>query len=245
MKMFLPYFACFIYLICINKSIVVTISSSERITIDVDKGIALHQIGLYSHELEESILHIFIPFNNDCIDSPTSNICEYTQSANSDIVEIGTILPHKHITPAKYNRENISNIINLDIRRIFSYHEVEKFISKTKSFLYFVNNHFYVAENVDEITSSNLAVDVSKQTLVRRTIIPTTLVLKQILNDKIGYDFLTNEQIAELLTLPLLSSRSENLDAGDYHESMELFKKMILGQSVHALKSCSFAQIDK
>jgi hypothetical protein len=134
----------------------------------------LHINGLYSHQLEESILHIFIPFKNDCINSPNSNICEYTKSSNTDIVEIGTIRPFEHVLPAKYNRETISNLINVGIGQIFSYHEGKKFISKTKSILYFINDNFYITENVNQVTSSNMGVDV----IVNKEQIITLLILQ-------------------------------------------------------------------
>jgi hypothetical protein len=55
---------------------------------------------------------------------------------------------------------------------------------------------------------------------------------------------LTNDQIAELLTLPLVSDY-DNFDTNHIQDSMDIFKKMILGQSVYALKSCSIVKDDK
>ncbi len=242
MNMFLTYLTS--YMLFISKLIIVNSSSSTKIIIDADRGIALQQIGLYSHQMEESIFHIFIPISNHCIDSPNSIVCEYIESTNSDLVPMGTIMSFENIISAKYDRANITNIINMDIQRVLWYHQVEKFIMKTKSIVYYLENNFYVTKSVNKVMFYNPTAYISKRTLIHRALSPVTLVLKQLFYDRIGYEFLTDEQITELLTLPLLS-RYENIDVNHIQESMDIFKKMILGQVVYALKSCSIVQDDK
>ena len=58
-------------------------SSNVIIDVDVDKGIALQHIGIYSDKLDESIFHIFVPYDNLCVDSPSLEVCTYTQAMKS------------------------------------------------------------------------------------------------------------------------------------------------------------------
>ncbi|CAF1015296.1 unnamed protein product [Adineta ricciae] len=57
-------------------------------------------------------------------------------------------------------------------------------------------------------------------------------------NNKIGFDFLNDEQIAELLPLVDLAHKIK-LDVTNTDESKQYFINMIFGQTVYALKSCS------
>ena len=143
-------------LFLINNLIMITSSSSTKIIINKERAIALHQIGLYSQQVEESMLHIFISLDDHCVHFPSSNVCKYTES-NPDIIEIGTMLPPHHAIPPLYNKANISSIISVGIRQIFYNHQVEKFIRKAKSIVYFVDNNFYIPENINKITSSTSA----------------------------------------------------------------------------------------
>ncbi|CAF5119157.1 unnamed protein product, partial [Rotaria socialis] len=67
---------------------------------------------------------MFIPFNNLCSESPNSDVCEYVQSTDPDVVEIGALIPYGTQTPTTYNKEQISNIIQEDFRRIILQHKV-------------------------------------------------------------------------------------------------------------------------
>ena len=80
------------FIFLIHQFNVIISTSSTTIIINVDQGIALEQIGVYSEKFVESIFHVFIPFNNLCVDSPNSDVCEYVQSTDPDIVEIGTLI---------------------------------------------------------------------------------------------------------------------------------------------------------
>ena len=64
----------FIILFLINQFDVMINTPSTTVIINVDNGIALEQIGVYSEQFVESIFHIFIPFNNLCVDSSNSDV---------------------------------------------------------------------------------------------------------------------------------------------------------------------------
>jgi hypothetical protein len=59
---------------------------------------------------------------------------------------------------------------------------------------------------------------------------PVSLVLQQIISKKIGYDFLTNHQIAELLPL-IMSNTSQLFDTVNIRQNMNTFTDTIVGQS--------------
>ncbi|CAF3851406.1 unnamed protein product [Rotaria magnacalcarata] len=137
-----------IVLLIIKLNVVPTLPS-PTVMIDADRGFVLDPIGIYSEKLDESIFHIVIPYNNLCVDSPNSDVCEYIESTDPNIVEIGTLMPYASHVSTTYNKQNISNAIQQDIRRIFLYHQVDKFIAKSKSIIYFVDNHFYVTTHTN------------------------------------------------------------------------------------------------
>ena len=193
----------FIFLIHQFDVIISTLSTT--MIIKVDQGIALEQIDAYSDKFVESIFHIFIPFNNLCVDSPNSDLCEYVQSTEPYIIEIGTLIPLYQMSMA-YNRVNISRTVQQDIRRIFSFHKINKIIAKTKSIVYFVDDTFYATRSNNRSTMNDFTIStgVNEETFIHRATNPATLTLEQVFNKKVGYDFLTDEQVIEVL--PLTSS---------------------------------------
>ncbi|CAF4269274.1 unnamed protein product [Rotaria sp. Silwood2] len=226
----------------INQCNLIINTSPTTIIINVDKGIALEQIGVYSEKFVESIFHIFIPFNNLCVDSPNSDVCEYVQSTDPDIVEIGTLISPYQMSMV-YNQANISRAIQHDIGQIFSYHKIHKIIAKAKSIVYFIDDTFYVPRSNSQSIMNNFTIstNVNERTLIHRGTNPATLALEQVFNNKVGYDFLTDEQIVEFLPL-IRSIISQKFDVEDIKENMNVFINMIIGQAVYALKSCSIRQ---
>ncbi|CAM4808984.1 unnamed protein product [Rotaria magnacalcarata] len=229
----------------INKFIIsANISHSSvrsTIIIDVDKGIALDKIGIFSEKFEEKILHMFIPFNNLCSESPNSDVCEYVQSTDPDVVEIGALIPYGTQTPTTYNKEQISNIIQEDFRRIILQHKVDRFIGKTKSIVYFIDDNFYITRNTTAQSKMQILpefTNINSQTLIHRVTNPATLALEQFFNNKVGYDFLTDEQIIEILPLTI-STINEALTIENIKENIYMLTSLIIGQAVYAMKSCS------
>ena len=227
------------FIFLIEQFNVIISTSSTTIIINVDQGIALEQIGVYSEKFVESIFHVFIPFNNLCVDSPNSDVCEYVQSTDPDIVEVGTLISPYQMS-ISYNRANISRTVQQDIRRIFSFHKINKIIAKTKSIVYFVDDTFYATRSNNRSTMNDFTIStgVNEGTIIHRATNPATLALEQVFNNKVGYDFLTDEQVVEVL--PLTSSIiKQNFNTEDIKKNMNTFINMIIGQTVYALKSCS------
>ncbi|CAF4817152.1 unnamed protein product [Rotaria socialis] len=227
-----------IVLLIIKLNIVPTLPS-PTVMIDADRGFVLDPIGIYSEKLDDSIFHIVIPYNNLCVNSPNSDVCEYIESTDPNVVEIGTLMPYASHVSTKYNKQNISNAIQQDIRRIFLYHQVDKFIAKSKSIIYFVDNHFYVTTHTSRslLTTSSF-VSADPPTLFHLGTSPVTLVLEQVFNNKVGYDFLTDEQISEILSLTVLTTGDVSHDIS-IKENINTLTNMIIGQTIFALKSCT------
>ncbi|CAF3619348.1 unnamed protein product [Rotaria sp. Silwood1] len=176
------------------------------------------------------------------MDSPNSNVCQYVQSTGPDIIEIGTLIPYANTMSTQYNNEeNVSNIIQKDIRRIFSYHKIDKFIRKSKSIVYVIDNNFYVTRSTFNMTTSNFSANINQPTLAHRAINPATRAIEQIFNNKVGYEFLTDEHVVEILRLTV-STFGETFDNTNIKENLNMFTDMIVGQIVYALKSCSIRQ---
>ncbi|CAF2124988.1 unnamed protein product [Rotaria magnacalcarata] len=189
----------------------------------------------------EKILHLFIPYNNLCSESPNSDVCEYFQSTDPDVVEIGALIPYGTQTPAAYNKEQISNIIQQDFRRIILQHKVDRFIGKTKFIVYFIDDNFYITRNTTAQPKMQILpefTNINSQTLIHRVTNPATLALEQLFNNKVGYDLLTDEQIIEILPLTI-STLSEALTIENIKENIYMLTSLVVGQALYAMKSCS------
>lgn len=218
-------------------------AESTSIVINVDKGFVLDTIGVYSGHLEESIFHVFVPMNNLCVDSPNADICEYVESGDPDIVEIGTIIPYTYPFQTNHNRKNISKIIQQDIRRIFLYHKVDQFMNKSKSIVYFIDDMFYITHhsNLSSIKTPVPVVNRDTQILAPLGTNTATLVLEHVFNNKVGYSFLADEQILEMFQL-IISTTSKSYISENVGDIINTFNEMIVGQTIFALKSCSVPQ---
>ena len=200
--------------------------SPTTIIIDLDKSIILEHIGDYSEQLEESIFHIFIPYNNLCIDPSNSNVCGYIQPTNPNMVEVDTIISDTDQMFTVNDKRNVSIIIQEDTQRVLLYHRVDRFIEKTKS--------------VKTITPT-FSINTNQRTLVYRSTNPAALVLEEVFNNKVGYDFLIEEQITELLSLTI-STADRSSYTRTVTENINIFTNLIVVQSVYALRSCSLQQ---
>ena len=218
-------------------------SSNVIIDVDVDKGIALQHIGIYSDKLEESIFHIFIPYHNLCVESPNLEVCAYAQSTNPGVINVGTIVPFSESVPTMNQRDNLSSIALEDIRRIHSQHPVSQFMDRTKSIIYFIDDQFYIPGSIAEPAMMDFSSSPSMHQKLRihRSNNQAKLALEQIVTNKVGYDFLTEAQLAEMMPLVLTNDHGI-LDATNTKETLKLFTSMIVGQAVHALKSCALGQ---
>lgn len=210
------------------------------ISIDIEKGVIFEQRGYYSEKIRQQVFHIFIPFNNLCPETPNSDVCLYARSIDDSIKEIGTIMSDTTGIESIEDRKSIRDITKKDLGRVLKSHEVEKFLRATRSMLYYIDDHFYPIlplENTAVKTSSPSS-DVDDQTIAFRSPSPLSVLIEQATRKKIGYDFLTNNQMAELFSL-LVSNSSQSMDiiaGGEYKDTLI---DMIIGQSIFIMKSCS------
>jgi hypothetical protein len=226
----------FIIVVCVGRSHL----SSTAITIDIDQGVVLQQIGFYSDEVEEQIFHVFIPFNNLCIDAPHSDVCQYIRSERFDLMEVGTVVPQSSQLSSVYDKKNISNMIERDIRRVFFNHQVDKFLAATQSLVYFANEHFYLPSigNRSALAADDASSSRDQQLVQHATAHPASLTLQQLSRLKVGFDFLKDDQIAEMLSL-IVASDPRLFDTRTPEESMKTLIELIKGQSVFVLNACS------
>lgn len=130
---------------CIILSSFFALSSalSSGITIDIDNGIVYEQHGYYSEKLRQQVFHIFIPFNNLCLETPNSDLCLYTKSIGNGIGEIDTIMSATIDTESIYDRKSIGNITKKDLERMLENHEVQNVLVAARSMIYYINDHLY------------------------------------------------------------------------------------------------------
>ena len=239
------------FLWCITNSIwtVLPVPMQELlkndIIIDVRKGYALRRIGTYSSNVVEQIVHTFMPLNQFCTTSPTQDVCLYTsQSAESNMVELSTFMASNQsiYTSHSQDKESASKLIGNDLLQVLT--QQREIIKNNKSIVHFIDNQLHY-QNADQeastATSSTNTID-NYQSIVhlrRPTSIET--ILKQINNNKIGFDYLSSTDLKFFLST-IISSIDTSLTVSNIHESLNIFASLIVGQSVFVIRSCSLNQ---
>lgn len=223
---------------CIILSSFFALSSalSSGITIDIDNGIVYEQHGYYSEKLRQQVFHIFIPFNNLCLETPNSDLCLYTKSIGNGIGEIDTIMSATIDTESIYDRKSIGNITKKDLERMLENHEVQNVLVAARSMIYYINDHLYPISPLED-TALETAVSLFAavhQSAHSGSISSFSSLLDQTMRRRTGYDFLTNQQIRELFSLLLPnSSKSMHFIADGEHK--DTLVDMIIGQSIFVM----------
>jgi hypothetical protein len=223
---------------------------ASDVIIDTDKAFMLQYIGPYSSKLKEEIIYSVLPLNNFCINSPSADICQliskpmHTNEAN--MVELSTILSSRDALTAlpRYDRNQVSNLILDDINRIFQIHHLrDAFITKTNSIVHYIDNRLYSTNNIENslLNSTNTLVDNNQSNIPYISSSASSIILRQIINDKIGFDFLTNTELMPLLSASL-SLIDKSYQITDLAESLNLFSQLIAAQSVYVVHSCPVRQ---
>ena len=224
-----------VHIILTSRSVLTT-----ELIVETKKGIVLQLIGTYYEKSDLSIFHTVIPVNDLCHRSSTLDVCEYVQSNRPEIFEIATITSHSKSSSLPYGKINISTILQQDIQRLFAAHRIDKFVEKSRSIMYFMNDKFYLAGYTERRSSniSDISIDNSYQQSFHRINNVASLVLEQIFNNNVGFNFLNDEQIKELISIINLT-QDMKLDLHNIESSKQLLVNMVLGQTFYALKSCS------
>ena len=215
-------------------------SSSAAITIDIDKGVILRPVGFYSDEVEEQIFHVLIPFNNLCIEAPHSDMCAYTRSEKFDLMKVETVVSQSSHLSSMYDKKNVSNIVERDILRVLFNHQVDKFLAATHSIVYFINEHFYLdpIDNRSALVADDASSSRNRQLLQHPMAHPASLVLQQVFRRQVGFDFLTDDLTAAMLSL-IVTSDPRLFNTANTKQKMKTFIELIKGQSVFVLNGCS------
>jgi len=219
---------------------------SNDIIINVNKGYALRRIGIYSPNVVEQIVHTFIPFNNLCLASPETAVCYYTSVSNkTNIFELVTFLASRQPvhTLSSYDSDSVSRLIRKDISQVLVQHHRDKIIKNNKSIVHFVNDQFYYQKSDEKAlmtVSPNNAINTYPYIPYLQ---PTSAerILKQINNNKIDFNYLSDTDLKLFLTA-VFSTIDSSYTIFNVQESLNVFTQLIVGQSVFALRYCSLSR---
>jgi hypothetical protein len=242
-KLFFLYFT-------INSIRSVSLVSIQELTkndiiIDITKGYALRRIGAYSPTVVEQIVHTFIPLNQFCVTSPTADVCLYTSlSEKSNVVELATLMTSNqsiHTSPS-HDSDSVSELIGNDIIRVLAQHR--EIIRNNKSIVHVIDNQFHYQKTDEKaLTTASLTnvIDNYPSIVHLRRSMSVEIILKQINNNKIGFEYLSSTDLKLFLTA-IFSTIDTSYTVSNIQESLNIFVPLIVGQSVFVLRYCSFNQ---
>ena len=214
--------------------------------VNADKAFMLERVGAYSSKLKTEIVHSIVPLYNLCDASSSTEICLLiSQPTPVNILELSTILPSRDTITAlpRYDNDQISNIIRSDIIRLIQIHSGDIFIKKTNSIVSYFDNQFHLPKYITKpvLNSTQSLLSINQSDVPRVSIGPNRILLRQISNNKIGFDFLTNAELTSLL-IATMSTIDKSHQVNDLYESLGIFSQLIVGQSTYVLKSCIVRQ---
>ena len=215
---------------------------ASDIIVNVDKAFMLRHLGLYSSKLKEEIVHSAVPLNNLCVESSSTNICLFVSGAiSTNIVEVATILSSRDMVTVlpRYDTKQISGFIQNDISRILQIHRSSRYTTKTSSVIHFIDNQFHSTKNIEDswLNSTKVLVVGDQSRIPGVSPSPPAIILRQISNNKIGFDFLTKTELTAFLTA-IVSIIDKSYHITDLSESLNPFSQLIAAQSVYILRSC-------
>jgi hypothetical protein len=217
--------------------------SKNDIIINIKKGYALRHIGVYSPNVVEQIVHTFIPIKQFCMMSPETDVCMFSSLwKKTNVVELGTMMTSHHTvrTLSSYNSDSVLSLISKDLSQVLMQRHPDEIINYNKSIFHFLNNQFYYQKS-DEKALSTLSTNKAINnyydvTRLRQTSIEK--ILKQISNNIIGFEYLSDTDLKLFLTA-ILSSIDTSYTISNVQESLNTFAELIVGQSVFASRYCS------
>jgi len=220
--------------------------STNDITVDVNKGYALRRIGAYSFNMEEQVVHTFVPLNDFCVLSPKTDVCVYTSfSKAANVLELATMMKSRHMshTISTYDKDSVSKIITTDISQILEHHHPDEVFRNTKSNVHFINNQFFYQTDGDKTltaASSINTVDNYSDILHFR---PKSIdmIIKQINNNEISFEYLSHADLKLFLTA-IFSTIDTSYTISNIQESLTAFTHFIVGQSIYALRYCALSR---
>ena len=216
------------------------------VIVNVNKGYALRRIGTYSPDMIEQVVHTFVSLDNFCAVQTTEAVCIYTSSSTTkNIMELITKIRSHHMRdiPSTYDRENVSKLIATDLSHILAQHNPAEFLRDNKSSVHFINDQFHY-QDVDEkalpTTSSINTVD-SHDNILRFPPTSAEIIIRQINSNKISFEHLSHTDLKLFLT-SIFSTIDSSYKINNVEESLNDFNKLILGQSIYALRHCALSR---
>jgi hypothetical protein len=213
--------------------------------IDVAKGYALQRIGIFTPTLQQEIVHTFVSLDNVCATSPKSDVCTFASSSiTTDVLELATILAPRKRSAAlpEHDRASVAQLNADDLSRSLAQHHPEKHLSESRPTLHLVNDRIFLdssEESVSPSSSSSKSVPTERQQHITR-FSPTApaVILSQLNHQQLSFDFMADDQLKFFLqaVFQLIDASST---VTNNRESLHVFRQLIVGQSIFALRTCS------
>jgi hypothetical protein len=179
---------------------------------------------------------------NRCIGSSSTDVCQFTSNAAyPNIVEISTTLPSRDKISAlpRYGDSYIFNSIRNTIRKMLQIHRPIEHMRKEGSVTHLVGDQFHSTKHIQPSIqhSTNVHNENQKSDIFQISPTTSTIVLRQIANNKIAFDFLTDAELRTFLAA-VISLIDKSYQIIDTPETLKLFMELIAGQSIYILRSC-------
>ena len=177
--------------------------------------------------------------------SPTTDVCLYTSlSQKSNVVELATLMTSNQSihTSSSHDSDNVSKLTGSDIFRVLAQHR--KIVRNNKSIVHFIDNQFHY-QKVDQkaLTTAPLTnvIDNYPSIVHLRRSTSVEIILKQINNNKVGFEYLSSTDL-KLFLPAVFSTIDTSYTVSNIQESFNILVPLIVGQSVFVLPDCSFNQ---
>ena len=221
---------------------------TDDILVNINKGYSLQRIGAYLTNMVEQIVHTFVSLDSFCAAQTTDAVCEYTSSSTKiNIIELASVITSHHTkgTPSTHDKESVSKSIAKDLSHVLLEHKPNEFLQGTESNVHFVNNQFHYQKNDDKAlksTSSMSTVDNSNE-IIRFHPTSADIIIKQINNNRIGFEHLSPTDLKLLLTI-VFSNIDDSYKIDNVEDSLNAFSQLVIGQCVYALRYCALSRQD-
>ena len=216
------------------------------VVVDTRRGFVLQRVGTYSRRSIREVLHTFVPLHGLCASSPTTEICIRASSlASRNSVTLGSTMPSSG-TDWMLDGSTEKDVIEFTehhINQLLSSNSLEEFAMNLTSSFHFFNGEFYVSTESNQcldvtcdhgqMNKDNSAIELSRS---KRAV---TIILEQLQKKRIGFEFLTSDEIDVFLS-PIMTSIDRMYNQAKPVEKMNDFLGLARYQTVTAFHSCSW-----
>ena len=163
----------------------------------------------------------------------------------TNVVELATMMTSRHTghTLSSYNSDSVLSLISKKLSQVLMQHYPDEITNNNKSSFHFINSQFYYDKSDEKtlstLSTNNTLYNYSDVTRLRRTSVEK--ILKQISNNIISFEYLSNTDLNLFLTT-IFSSTDTSYTISSVQESLNTFIELVVGLSIFALRSCSLDQ---